>query len=98
MRGQDSLFGGLTSYDGGSLELVPGDTATQAEKLLWEKELLGLYVSGHPLERCRAQIEQSGMHIGKIRTDIKNGMPVILGAMITAIKTVTTKNNDTMLL
>ncbi|QQR50364.1 DNA polymerase III subunit alpha [Candidatus Nomurabacteria bacterium] len=97
MRGQDSLFGGLTSYDGGSLELVPGDTATQAEKLLWEKELLGLYVSGHPLERCRAQIEQSGMHIGKIRTDIKNGMPVILGAMITAIKTVTTKNNDTML-
>lgn len=97
MRGQDSLFGGLTSYDGGSLELVPGDTATQAEKLLWEKELLGLYVSGHPLERCRAQIEQSGMHIGKIRTDVKNGMPVILGAMITAIKMVTTKKNDTML-
>jgi len=34
-------------------KLQNASSATQTEKLLWEKELLGLYISGHPLDRIR---------------------------------------------
>ncbi|HEV7702574.1 MAG TPA: DNA polymerase III subunit alpha, partial [Candidatus Paceibacterota bacterium] len=45
---QISLFGDLknkTGIEPPSFRLQPGEAASQAEKLLWEKELLGLYIS-----------------------------------------------------
>ena len=49
---QESLFGmfGDTSPVQ-HLKLNAADPATQKEKLTWEKELLGLYISGHPLDQ-----------------------------------------------
>jgi len=46
--GQNSLFG--KSMDAGRLKLRPSAPATKEEKLLWEKEHLGMYVSAHPLD------------------------------------------------
>lgn len=43
---QDSLFGGVAA----GLHLEPSLPLSSAQKLIWEKELLGVYVSGHPLD------------------------------------------------
>ena len=41
------------------LKLDPISPAPEDEKLKWEKELLGLYVSGHPLYRYKKVLEQA---------------------------------------
>ena len=40
-----------------TMKLKPVPPATMEEKLAWEKELLGLYISDHPLSSYRAKIE-----------------------------------------
>jgi DNA polymerase-3 subunit alpha len=65
------------------------------DKLSWEKELLGLYISGHPLERYREVIAKKDIDI-KRALEKKDGESVILGVIVTAVRPVQTKNNDTM--
>ncbi len=92
---QDSLFGsigGLVS----TLTLVPLDPATQTEKLAWERELLGLYVSGHPLDAFKEKIEKFGTVIKKIRDESENGMPVTVACIIDSVRPIMTKKNDRM--
>ncbi|MDP3901454.1 MAG: DNA polymerase III subunit alpha [bacterium] len=43
-----------------SLRLKPAPPASLNDKLTWERELLGLYVSDHPLNVYRDKIKQSG--------------------------------------
>lgn len=54
---QDSLFGDLA---GAAAELIlqPVEPAPVEQKLLWEKELLGVYVSGHPLNQFAGELEK----------------------------------------
>ena len=66
------------------------------EKLKWEKELLGLYVSGHPLEKFADKIEKSGINIKKIREEMRVGLTVTLGCIVEEIKPIITKNNERM--
>ena len=65
---QVSLFG----FDQNimALKLLPSEQATTENKLRWEKELLGLYVSGHPLEKFKDKIEKNGFSVKKIREEI----------------------------
>ena len=59
-KNQNSLFALMT--DNASLpELRFKETepASQRDKLLWEKELLGLYVSGHPLDKFKDKLEKN---------------------------------------
>jgi DNA polymerase-3 subunit alpha len=66
------------------------------DKLSWEKDLLGLYVSGHPLERFRDVIEKKDMNIKKALETTKDGASVILAVIINEVRLVQTKNNETM--
>ena len=45
---QESLFGGMTSND--EISLDQGEDIPKTHQLIWEKALLGVYVSGHPLD------------------------------------------------
>lgn len=92
---QDSLFGAIGGIEV-KLSLSPQEKATQKEKLTWEKELLGLYISGHPLDAYKDKIEKFGTLIKKIREDTKIGMPVTVAAIIDDIRVVTTKKGDQM--
>jgi len=52
-NGQVSLFGSDSSDDDNSinkLQLINAEPAKKEDKMSWEKELLGLYVSDHPLK------------------------------------------------
>ena len=94
---QDSLFGGMTDASSvPGLRLNEAPKADMRDKLAWEKELLGLYISGHPLERFRDVIIKKDMDIKKALATKKDGESVILGVIVTAVRPVQTKNNDTM--
>ncbi len=97
-KNQDSLFGALGAGVGAShLTLDTAPTATMADKLAWEKELLGLYVSGHPLDKFRAVLEKREVTIKKIREEFKEGMTVVIGGIIEEARQIFTKKNETMM-
>ncbi len=93
---QVSLFGGSSTVKLAEFKLQPSKEATQAEKLLWEKELLGLYISGHPLDRIRAKLESRDMNIKKIKESVGNGIPITIAGIIESARQVVTKNNERM--
>jgi len=92
---QVSLFGGLTEALP-EFKLKSAPPATQAEKLLWEKELLGLYISGHPLDRIRKKLENRDMNIKKIKEEIGNGVQITIAGIIETVRQVITRNNERM--
>jgi DNA polymerase-3 subunit alpha len=92
---QDSLFGSIGGIEA-KLTLISQMEATLVEKLTWEKDLLGLYISGHPLDAYKEKIEKFGTVIKKIKEEVKIGMPVTVASIIDNVKIVTTKNNNRM--
>ena len=94
---QDSLFGAMAdSSSVPTLKLISTPPAELRDKLAWEKELLGLYISGHPLERYRATIDKNGMDIRKALDTIKEGASTVFAAIINEVRLVQTKKNETM--
>ena len=91
---QDSLFLGLSSAsDGLKLEKVP--EATMTEKLAWEKELLGLYISGHPLDLYQEKVKTIGQ-IAKAKETLKAGVTTIICGVIETVRVIKTKNDSEM--
>ncbi|PJE74239.1 MAG: DNA polymerase III subunit alpha [Candidatus Taylorbacteria bacterium CG10_big_fil_rev_8_21_14_0_10_41_48] len=100
---QDSLFGGIAGAD--ELNLSTVAPITQEERLLWEKELLGLYISGHPLEKYRAKLEARPINIALIKAKAQKereegNIPaediVVIGGIVEDIRVIMTKKNDEM--
>jgi DNA polymerase-3 subunit alpha len=91
---QDSLFGGLDTAIN-ELTLTDTNPATKEQKLLWEKELLGVYVSGHPLDAYTEELAKRG-DITNIKADGRNGIPVVTAGMIEVVKELLTKKGDHM--
>jgi DNA polymerase-3 subunit alpha len=92
--GQTSLFGGLSDgmAEGGSRTSENKQPAlpnlaplSESERLTREKEILGFYISGHPLEPFRAECELFASHtVAQLGTWTEG--PVSIGAVVTAIK------------
>jgi len=92
-RGQGSLFNG---GDEVSLTLKKDGKATKEQILAWEKELLGLYVSGHPLEKHREKFKKAEWNIKRVKEEGKEGDNVIVGGLIIECRPTTTKKNEKM--
>ncbi len=93
---QDSLFGDLGDHAPKSvLNLTDTAPADMPTKLAWEKELLGLYISGHPLDRFEEQIAKSGNTIAGL-SEKKNGRDQIVVAYVDTVKSLITKANTRM--
>lgn len=92
---QDSLFGTIGGVKT-TLSLAPQEKVTLKEKLIWEKELLGLYISGHPLDEYKEKIEKLGTPIKNIKKEEKIGALVTVAAIIDNVRVVTTKSNTRM--
>ncbi len=92
---QDSLFGSIGGIQA-KLTLSPQPETTPAEKLTWEKDLLGLYISGHPLDAYKEKIEKFSTLISKVKSDTNVGMPLTVACIIDTVKIVTTKKGDRM--
>jgi DNA polymerase-3 subunit alpha len=94
---QDSLFGLMSDHSSiPTLKLAEVPNASMQEKLAWEKELLGLYISGHPLDKFRDVISKRDMDIKKAKETLKDGAEVTLACIIEEIKPINTKKGDLM--
>ncbi len=95
--GQTSLF--EIGADEGSLEkpLPQVPEALSRERLRWEKELLGLYLSEHPLGALSEQIAQFvTAYSSDLKDESLDGQRVVIGGIVTGIRTVVTRNKETM--
>ena len=93
---QDSLFGAMALAP--TLHLPPqtASPTSAALKLAWEKELLGIYVSGHPLDAHEETRAKATSSIAKILEEPQAGFPIILPMLIAEVKTYLTKKGEKM--
>ncbi len=97
LSGQIDIFGSLgieEKMPALRLELPPRATSTQ-EQLAWERELLGLYISHHPLDDYQGYLQDHVVQLAEITPEME-GQPVTIGGIITTVRKITTKNNATM--
>jgi DNA polymerase III subunit alpha len=94
---QDSLFAGIGFSHISNLTLREAAPATQPEKLAWEKELLGLYISGHPLDKYKAVLDTREMNIKKAKETLKDGQFTVIAGIIEEAKNIVTKKGDNMM-
>ncbi|KKU55107.1 MAG: polymerase III, alpha subunit protein [Parcubacteria group bacterium GW2011_GWA1_47_11] len=95
-KNQDSLFGLMTDTSTlPALRLSPGPAASQREKLLWEKELLGLYISGHPLEAYKDKLLSIKVNIEKL-SSLREGTETVIAGIVEEARDVLTKGNERM--
>ena len=93
-NGQKGLFEGMKSNNNFSFSVTTA--ASKSEKLTWEKELLGLFITSHPLEGFGKIFEKKTIPIAKI-PNIPVSRKVKVGGIISAIKKVITKVGKPML-
>ena len=98
VSGQTSLFD-LAGDEATTLERpLPATPETPVrERLRWEKELLGLYLSDHPMGEVADRV---GLFVTAYSGDLKDesldGQRVVLGGIVTGQRTVITKSRSTM--
>lgn len=94
--GQVSLFGGESSGELPPMKLAAADAAAEWDKLRWEKELLGLYVSEHPLNHYQARLALEKVTAIK---DIKpvEGLPMKIAGLVISSRQIITKTGKPML-
>ncbi|MGC8776324.1 MAG: DNA polymerase III subunit alpha, partial [Minisyncoccia bacterium] len=91
-----SLFG--SSFQLNSLKLKSVPEATAEEKLKWERELLGFYLSSHPLENYNEKIKKLGCRPIKEIKLIKNENQVVrVAGVISKMKKILTKSGQPMI-
>ena len=103
---QIGLFGESTNQD---IKLADSKKMDEQEKLKWEKELLGLYISGHPLEKYREFLKDQVTPIKKIISDLTTiggdpferrlyiGEKTTIGGIILSIKKILTHRGFPMM-
>jgi len=87
--GQSALFGDLFGgpeerSEEGELPAVPDWDAPQ--KLTGEKELLGFYVTGHPLDQYKDKLSELGTHTTATLEGVERGVEVKLCGLLTGIQ------------
>ncbi|MBR3164270.1 DNA polymerase III subunit alpha [Candidatus Saccharibacteria bacterium] len=95
--GQTDLFGAM-----GAVAEIPEveiqkapSQYTEKEQLMWERELMGLYISAHPLDKYEVYFEEQTMPIAEIKPQI-DGATVIVGGIITDVRSLVTKSGSKM--
>lgn len=92
--GEVSLFGEIADVSELKLKKIP--PLGRLEILKLERELLGLYLSGHPLDPWKEVLKQKQVNIAKINREVNEGTNVDFPAIITNVKIMLTKKKDKM--
>jgi DNA polymerase-3 subunit alpha len=100
LAGQSSLFDGPTVTPYATKQPradAPVPEAALKERLRWEKDLLGMYLSEHPLARMAVGLRTQSTHSVAQLAEEASGLKITLGGMLTSIRRITTKTQQTML-
>jgi DNA polymerase-3 subunit alpha len=96
-KGQNQLFGGGGEGDaetGGTIALAEVTPWTETQQLAFEKESLGLYMSGHPLERFTTELKAFG---AQRVAELTGSLPdVWVGGIVSGLRPLKTKKGDRM--
>ena len=96
-NGQKGLFDAVTTNTPlVKLKLETAPPLSETEKLKWEKELLGLYISGHPLKKYKKIIEKECLPLAEVSQELVKKF-VRVGGIISNIKKIITKTGKQML-
>jgi DNA polymerase-3 subunit alpha len=98
--GQASLFDAMSDAEALSLPpllLTSAPEVPQKKLLAWEKEMLGLYVSQHPLAAFQSESRRLGAVPIRALSPEQAGQRVKVGAQIATMRQIITKKGDTML-
>ncbi|MGH2458006.1 MAG: DNA polymerase III subunit alpha [Chloroflexota bacterium] len=95
--GQASLFDVLpVDSQSAAISLPNVPEVDSKEKLTWEKDLLGLYLSDHPLQQqAAALLDAVSAQVGEL-SDEMAGQKVTIGGMLTSVRPLMTKKRDQM--
>ena len=95
--GQTDLFGAMGSaVEVPEVEISPAPSKySDKEQLMWERDLMGLYISAHPLDKYETYFQEQTMPISEIKPAL-DGANVIVGGIITNIRTIITKSGSKM--
>lgn len=98
-NGQTSMFAQIGMGDGVAFseDIDDYDVLSPAEMLRMEKEMVGLYISGHPLDQYHAQLEAMPLTISTLNSSLQNKRVDIMG-MLSDCRRVMTKNKNEMLI
>ncbi len=93
---QGDLFGGGEgAVSEVTIDFPPTTPATSSEKLKWEKETLGMYVSSHPLAGLRKYVGKKAQLIANLKaSDV--GKRISLAGLEEGLKKIVTKKGETM--
>jgi DNA polymerase III subunit alpha len=99
LSGQTDLFGLLGESSDSVLPTVKLQSApvkhTEKERLMWERELMGLYISAHPLDQYVHYFAEQTMPLNSITRSNDNNK-VIVGGLINTMRIIVTKNGAKM--
>ncbi|MFC2046016.1 DNA polymerase III subunit alpha [Chloroflexota bacterium] len=66
------------------------------EVLGWEKELVGAYISDHPLSRAWSSLEAAITALSGELDETRDGQPVTVAGVVNSVRQITTKKGDPM--
>ena len=93
---QMGLFANTSVKINSEIKLEPATAATELERLGWEKELLGLYVSGHPLNSFKKIFASHTTPLIKVDQTMVD-KKLVFGGLISSVKKIITKKGQPML-
>ena len=94
--GQDSLFSLTAKINLIRLKLEPAEELNKKQKLIWEKESLGLYISEHPMSEYESVVRNYAAPCSGLKTCADNATVRVSG-VVSGIKKIYTKKGDAML-
>ncbi len=99
LSGQTDLFGALAANVASiqpTVTMTPSPVKhTDKERLTWERELLGLYISAHPLDNYDAYFQEQTVPVAEMTQDI-DGKALTIGGLVSAVRTIVTKSGTKM--
>ncbi len=97
LTGQDSLFGGEQTSSELRLPTLPVEPMpTRSEILSWEKEVMGIYVSDHPLRGYERTLKETASHPCQAVAELQEGTRIRLAGVVCALREVTTRRGERM--
>jgi len=93
--GQLSIFGTMEGLEE-EIRLPAISSLDPREKMEWEKELLGLYLSDHPLSAYHGALKKAITHYSGQLMEAEHQSPVVVGGMITNVRTTITRKGQEM--
>ena len=95
-RGQMNIFGDIEEKPPITVTFADTSEWKPLERLMKEKEQLGFYVSGHPLEEYGDIINNFTDSTTESLVEHQLGSEIYVAGMITEVKLITTKKGDSM--